>query len=654
MKKSVSLAACLCIALFALLISCAGAPPISDTERQTTDAIPPTVEPSGTASPSRTTAPPPSEAPKPADGTATPDAAAERKKAADDLKSAGGARGSDTDVGRADIWADGSSPSTGVPGSGDLAAAGRGSSGTAVTSAAPRETPSSSGLQAGFADDNAQFNYFLNFLDQYAGDVPHFTIPIRERIILKVTDQAGKPVPNARVTVSDGGKVLTDGATFADGTFLFFPSEYGAGIMKYTASIAALGGKKDVAIDRAGRREIPVQIQVGRPQYQSVPLDILFIMDTTGSMSDEIERLKATIEIINLNLGSLSSKPKVRFGMVLYRDQGDDYDTRIVPFTADLAAFQKQLAKVDADGGGDDPEDLQAALKAAVKSMAWDPAGIRLAFIITDAAPHLDYPDETYTYVNAAQDAKKLGIKIFTVGTGGLELPGELVLRQISQYTYAKYIFLTYGEEGESSGGAPGSVSHHTGANYQTDKLEAIVIRFAKEELSNLTDQPLTTEGDYFEAVKVSDEEKAVTLSKLFDQAIGQIIDYASISIPTGTPTGALPIVPQAGAPAVDAEYFGEQLILSLAKNRTFAAVERKNLQEILKEMELQMSGITDEANAVKVGRVLGAQMLLSSTMFDKGESFEIFLKLLRVETGEILSVTKLVVDKKLGLSASR
>ena len=72
------------------------------------------------------------------------------------------------------------------------------------------------------------------------------------------------------------------------------------------------------------------------------------------------------------------------------------------------------------------------------------------------------------------EEAKAKGIKLFSVGAGGLPLEGEYPLRQIAQYTQGKYIFLTYGEKGESGGGAEGSVSHHTGSNFATDKLEAI------------------------------------------------------------------------------------------------------------------------------------------------------------------------------------
>jgi hypothetical protein len=136
--------------------------------------------------------------------------------------------------------------------------------------------------------------------------------------------------------------------------------------------------------------------------------------------------------------------------------------------------------------------------------VSWNRDGIRLAFVITDAPAHLDEYGPSYTYVDAVHDARKLGIKFFSVGTGGLPLEGELVLRQVAQYTYGKYIFLTYGESGESEGGAPGSVSHHTGANFRTDKLETIIIRFAKEELAFLTNQPLQESEDYFQANRVA------------------------------------------------------------------------------------------------------------------------------------------------------
>jgi Mg-chelatase subunit ChlD/TolB-like protein len=507
----------------------------------------------------------------------------------------------------------------------------------------------SSGLKAGVSDDNKQFNYYLNFLEKFK-DVPHIPIDVRERIILQAKDVNGKSVPNAGVSIYYGNDIIEAGKTFADGTYLFFPSVFKKKFKKFRADINCGQYETQVRFKRDGRRQIEVHMQSQRQVSPRVPVDIVFILDTTGSMGEEINRLKKTIEIINLNLSSLSSRPKVRFGMVLYRDQRDDYVTSVVPLTRDLDDFTQKLQRVYAGGGGDNPEDLQSALHDALKKIEWNPDGIRIGFVITDAPPHLDY-GQNYTYVQAATDAKSAGIKLFTIGTGGLNVAGEYVLRQISQYTYAKYIFLTYGEAGESEGGRPGSVSHHTGANYQTDKLEAIIIRIAKEEISHLTEQPVTQGEEYFQATKIDDESSEKTLQMLFDRAVSQLVDYAAISIPVKTPAAVMPIGISNGRLLADAEYFSQQLLLSFSRNRSFTAVERQDLQTILKELKIHHTGLVKEENAVEVGRMLGAKMIVTGKIIEKETNYIIFLKLVQVETAEILSVTKLLVDRKLGIT---
>ncbi|MEK6796052.1 MAG: VWA domain-containing protein [Spirochaetota bacterium] len=505
--------------------------------------------------------------------------------------------------------------------------------------------PSASGLKAGYADDNKQFNYFIGFLEKYK-HVRHFDIPVQERHILSIKDVNGRSIPNAQVTVSDAaGTSLVSGTTYADGTFLFFPAKYG-NAAAYKA-VAVKGQQKgEASFTRTGKRDITLAFDSKRVLPANTPLDIVFIFDTTGSMGEEIQRLKDTIEIIKMNIASMPSKPRVRFGMVLYRDRGDDYVTKTVPLTADLTAFQKELATVSADGGGDTPEDLQSALKDAVNGLAWNTDGVRLAFIITDAEAHLDYNDE-YTYGRAAADAAKKGIKIYSVGTGGLPIEGEYILRQISQYTYAKYIFLTYGERGESDGGREQSVSHHTGANFVTDKLETIIMGFAREELSHLADDPRAFSDEHFTAVK-GGEKNEETLMKLFDMALSQLIDYSSLALGDRKSVSCLPFSAERSF-AADAEYFAEQLNLVVSRNKTFTLVERKDMQKIMKELELTLTGLTDEKNAAKIGKVIGAEYLIIGQCYT-GKDYEIFLKLVRVGTSEILSVTKVKIDRKLGL----
>jgi len=527
-------------------------------------------------------------------------------------------------------------------------ATGRPSSYKSASPPAVRSAGESSGLKAGFSDDNKQFNYFVQFLKKYEKQVDHYPILIQERIILNVRDAEGRSLPDADVTVNAGNRTLVSGRTYADGSYLFFPSEYDSTLTRYRFDVRTLQTEKSLEVERNGKREIETALEVRKSKPENVPLDILFILDTTGSMGEEIERLKKTIDLINLNLVSLASKPRVRFGMVLYRDKSDDYVTRTVPFTDRIELFQQALAPVRAEGGGDGPEDLQSALRAATSELEWTTEGIRLAFIITDAPPHLDY-GQAYTYVDAARDAKRKGIKLFSIGAGGLDLLGETVLRQISQYTSAKYIFMTYGARGESEGGMVGSVSHHTGDNYETGKLEAVVLKIAKEEIGSYSNTPPEEDDDYFTAGKTADESREETLQKLFGMAVTQLLDFSTVRIHDATPACLIPLSCEGGSDKTDAEYFSEQILLSLSRNPAFRLVERKNLQQILDELKLGMTGLVDDDRAVQAGRLTGANLLISGSLIRRSDAFEIFLKLIRIEAAEILSVTKLKVDLKLG-----
>lgn len=545
---------------------------------------------------------------------------------------------------------DGAAPSTSPAAAKPLAAPTPSAGSSAWAGSTGRGTPSSSGLKAGYSDDNEQFNYFVEFLAKYAS-VEHYAYDISERIAVKVLDADGRPVPNARIALMDGSRTLATGLTYANGEYKFYPAALGPQYASYTAKVSAGAASAQAAIRRDGPRTVDIRLGAKRAVPSPIPLDVLFVMDTTGSMGEEIERLRDTIAIIHANLNAFKPRPLVRFGMVLYKDRGDVYITEIVPFTDNLEAFQAKLDKVSADGGGDGPEDLESALDDAVNKMKWNADGIRLAFVVTDAEAHLDYGRD-YTYVDAANDARSKAIKLYTIGTGGLPLEGEYLLRQVSQLTDARYIFLTYGEGGESGGGSPGSVSHHTGANFSTDKLEAIIIRFVRDEVAYLSDTPPEVDQSYFTADKVSSETRDATLDKLFAEAMGNLADYSTFRVSASTPCAILPIASASDGTASTAEYFTERLFASAAaaEPRRFKLVERKDLQKVLAELELQLSGLVDEASVSKVGALLGAEVLVSGTLYKREERFELFLKLVRVSTAEVLAVTRAKIDLDLGL----
>jgi len=371
-------------------------------------------------------------------------------------------------------------------------------------------------------------------------------------------------------------------------------------------------------------------------------------------MGEEIDQLKRTIAVIYRNLASVRPRPRIRFGMVLYRDREDDYVTKVVPLTADLGKFQAALAEVEAGGGGDNPEDLQRALDDSLHKIKWAPGGVRLGFVVTDAPPHL-YRNQGFTYVKSALEARRRAIKFYTIGTGGLSLDGEYVLRQIAQLTRGRYIFLTYGNEtGDNEGGRVGSVSHHTGGNFRTDKLEAIVIRFAREELSHLTKISVSPLEEYWGARPVKFETSQETLQKLFGQAAGQLVSYSSFRIKGGAPTAVLPILASEPADDSTAKYFSEQLTMAISRNKSFALVERERVKAVLAELARQRSGLYDEEQAAKIGRLSGAQFLIVGKLLRRPKGYSLFLKMVRVETAEILSVAEARIDGELGRHQTR
>ncbi|MBM4320431.1 MAG: VWA domain-containing protein, partial [Deltaproteobacteria bacterium] len=249
--------------------------------------------------------------------------------------------------------------------------------------------PASPRVQAGYADDNKQFNHFLDYL-RGASSLDHLPLDVSNRIRITLLDERGKSVPNCLLSLRDpGGKLLQERRSYADGRVLLFPSEEAAlQVQGLKLSARCLEQTQELVLDPHGLREHQLRYPAARPSWERVPLDVAFLIDTTGSMGDEIARLKATLEVIHFQITHMSSSPEVRFGMVLYRDQGDDYRTRVVPFTGDVEAFQRELAKVEAGGGGDGPEDLQEGLARAFGDLRWNEQGVRLLFLLADAQPH--------------------------------------------------------------------------------------------------------------------------------------------------------------------------------------------------------------------------------------------------------------------------
>lgn len=155
-----------------------------------------------------------------------------------------------------------------------------------------------------------------------------------------------------------------------------------------------------------------------RPAKQP-EIEVVFVLDTTGSMSGLIQAAKDKVWAIANTLATAKPSPVIRFGLIGYRDKGDDYVTRQFQLSEDLDAAYVDLFDYQADGGGDTPEAVNRALNEAVTQIEWsnDPAVYRVIYLVGDCPPHLQEEGEV-PYADSCKLANKQDIVINTIQCG--------------------------------------------------------------------------------------------------------------------------------------------------------------------------------------------------------------------------------------------
>lgn len=166
-------------------------------------------------------------------------------------------------------------------------------------------------------------------------------------------------------------------------------------------------------------------------------LDVVFVLDTTGSMSSEIREAKETVRGLAATLSAQRSNETVRLGVVAYRDRGDAYLTQLHPLTADIDATFAALASLSAGGGGDSPEDLHSGLRVALQESGWSQGAEKQVFVIGDAPAHA-YTNEPGAAA-LAREARERGIVVHTIGCRSLSASGREAFRTLAYATEGTY-----------------------------------------------------------------------------------------------------------------------------------------------------------------------------------------------------------------------
>jgi Mg-chelatase subunit ChlD len=185
------------------------------------------------------------------------------------------------------------------------------------------------------------------------------------------------------------------------------------------ASVLVAGTAMAVGLLPHTTKPQPIPTPVQLPTVAKPKIEVVFVLDTTGSMSGLIDAAKNNIWSIASTMASAQPAPEMHLGLVAFRDRGDAYVTQVFDLSRDLDSMYAALMDFRADGGGDGPESVNQALHEAVTRMSWsqDTNSYKVIFLVGDAPPHMDYPDDV-KYPDTLKLATAKGIVVNTIQAG--------------------------------------------------------------------------------------------------------------------------------------------------------------------------------------------------------------------------------------------
>jgi hypothetical protein len=354
--------------------------------------------------------------------------------------------------------------------------------------ARPAPEPQAGLLTAGSFDDNLFPDSFRRFLSRMGQENDVSGLPGKlfgRRLVVTVRGKGGSPVGNARVRVTGSeGQGAVDLVTRSDGRAVFVSSWDGVD-GDLTVAVTPPGGRAPVtqAVTRDAGQCLVSLPDAAAPLPKN--LDLVLVLDTTGSMGDELAYLKSEIRSIARDVAAKFPHVSQRYGLVVYRDRGDEYVTRTFPFTASVDEFRANLAAQSAGGGGDYPESMERGLEEAVR-LQWRSADTaRVLFLVADAPPHAQDVGKALAAVDAL---RKKGVAVYPVACSGYDQATELVMRTGALLTGGQFLFLT-NDSGVGEGHAEPNIPF-----YHVQRLDRLMVRMIAGELSGRRLEPAPDE----------------------------------------------------------------------------------------------------------------------------------------------------------------
>lgn len=254
-----------------------------------------------------------------------------------------------------------------------------------------------------------------------------------ELIHVFVKDGKNNPVANAMVKFFDDKGLVSEGRSDVFGQVTFYKND----AEFYTVQVLYKGEIKGL---RLRRFQSEVLFRLGSLRNEVQSLDLMFTVDATGSMGDEMNYLKSEIEdIINRVDKRIQTK---RVALTFYRDHNDNYLVKHFDFTANIREVKKNLSKQHAGGGGDYEEAVEVALETGLNQTWSATSNVKLMFLLLDAPPHLNQ-ENVHKIKRQIDKAKSMGVKLIPIVASGANETVEYLMRYFGVYTNGTCVFIT-------------------------------------------------------------------------------------------------------------------------------------------------------------------------------------------------------------------
>ncbi len=336
----------------------------------------------------------------------------------------------------------------------------------------PAPEPQAGMLTAAEWNDNANFEFFTDVLnrDEWKSMENTWKLYPTNRVTVTVTEPGtDTPVKGAAVNLCAGQEVIASAVTDYSGRAYLYYDLRGVEEKTPDAVIATLGGEKAECSLAEG--ETSVSLSLADTAQSEKTLDLMFMIDTTGSMGDELEYLKAELRDVIRRAAEDNGNMKIRLSVNFYRDEGDQYVVRPFDFTEDIDAAIKNMAAQYSDGGGDIPEAVDTAFYNAVFEHGWNEDAVKLLFFVLDAPPHSDKQSAPTTMRECMEKCAEEGIRVIPVVCSGDSRETEFLMRAAAAVSGGTYTFLT------DDSGIGNSHLEPTVGEYQVEQLNSLILR---------------------------------------------------------------------------------------------------------------------------------------------------------------------------------